>query len=315
MDAKHLQDQGKQLVKAAEGGDPPATLLTLLQPLQKFTATEDLLRQSKIGVAVNKLRQHKDAKVASIASQLINKWKSDVSLDKRKKAGGSPAPGGANKAAVNGSPVTSSSASGKSNVGGDGASMGTSSKRKSTVPPAQRTAKLDNVECKGLTGNAVRDGCVEITYNGLAYLSEESPEDVLAVARTVEEAAFASFQHDASGPYKQKMRSLFMNLKMKENADLRRDVFSGRIRPERFVSMTSAELKSAEQRRKDAELEKENMSKAMTAEVQKAVSTTMTCGKCKQKRVSYTQAQTRSADEPMTTFCECENCGHKWKFS
>lgn len=41
----------------------------------------------------------------------------------------------------------------------------------------------------------------------------------------------------------------------------------------------------------------------------------MTCGKCKMSRVAYSQAQTRAADEPMTTFCECTNCGHRWKFS
>jgi transcription elongation factor S-II len=41
----------------------------------------------------------------------------------------------------------------------------------------------------------------------------------------------------------------------------------------------------------------------------------LTCGKCGQKKVSYSQAQTRSADEPMTTFCECTVCGNRWKFS
>jgi len=44
-------------------------------------------------------------------------------------------------------------------------------------------------------------------------------------------------------------------------------------------------------------------------------SNSMTCGKCKQSKVAYTQAQTRAADEPMTTFCECMNCGNRWKFS
>lgn len=51
-------------------------------------------------------------------------------------------------------------------------------------------------------------------------------------------------------------------------------MFNGSIDPKRFASMTSEELKSEDQRRKDAELEKENMSKAMTAQEEKAVSTT-----------------------------------------
>jgi DNA-directed RNA polymerase subunit M/transcription elongation factor TFIIS len=37
------------------------------------------------------------------------------------------------------------------------------------------------------------------------------------------------------------------------------------------------------------------------------------CGKCKSLKTSYYQMQTRSADEPMTTFVTCNNCGHKWK--
>jgi len=38
------------------------------------------------------------------------------------------------------------------------------------------------------------------------------------------------------------------------------------------------------------------------------------CGKCKTNKTSYYQLQTRSADEPLTTFVSCHNCGHKWKF-
>jgi DNA-directed RNA polymerase subunit M/transcription elongation factor TFIIS len=37
------------------------------------------------------------------------------------------------------------------------------------------------------------------------------------------------------------------------------------------------------------------------------------CGKCKGKKTTYYQMQTRSADEPMTTFVTCHDCGNKWK--
>jgi DNA-directed RNA polymerase subunit M/transcription elongation factor TFIIS len=37
------------------------------------------------------------------------------------------------------------------------------------------------------------------------------------------------------------------------------------------------------------------------------------CRKCKGNKCTYYQAQTRSADEPMTTFVTCLDCGNRWK--
>jgi DNA-directed RNA polymerase subunit M/transcription elongation factor TFIIS len=37
------------------------------------------------------------------------------------------------------------------------------------------------------------------------------------------------------------------------------------------------------------------------------------CGKCKSTKTTYYQMQTRSADEPMTTFVTCTKCGNRWK--
>jgi DNA-directed RNA polymerase subunit M/transcription elongation factor TFIIS len=37
------------------------------------------------------------------------------------------------------------------------------------------------------------------------------------------------------------------------------------------------------------------------------------CGRCKSQKTTYYQLQTRSADEPMTTFVTCVNCGNRWK--
>ncbi len=38
------------------------------------------------------------------------------------------------------------------------------------------------------------------------------------------------------------------------------------------------------------------------------------CGKCKTYKTTYYQLQTRSADEPATTYVSCLNCGNRWKF-
>ncbi|EME38456.1 hypothetical protein DOTSEDRAFT_75850 [Dothistroma septosporum NZE10] len=313
MDAKQLYETGKQISKATEAGDPPSTLLALLAPLEHVKATEDLLRQSKIGVAVTKLRQYKgDPKVGETATRLVNRWKQEVNVHKKKRP------------AVEGSPIPSNKAI--NGAAANGRSSGTSSPappsktevkkegRKSTVDPEKRNTNTDNVNHK-VTGDAVRDGCLKLMYDGIAFMSEESPDTVMDVARKVELAAFEHFKSETNQDYKAKMRSLFQNLKMKNNTLLRKDVFTMKIEPTRFVTMTSDELKSEEKRKKDEELEKENMRQAMTAVEEKAISTTFTCGKCKQSRVAYSQAQTRSADEPLTTFCECTMCGHRWKFS
>lgn len=44
-----------------------------------------------------------------------------------------------------------------------------------------------------------------------------------------------------------------------------------------------------------------------------AATDTFICRKCKKKECTYYQLQTRSADEPMTTFVNCLSCGFRWK--
>lgn len=39
----------------------------------------------------------------------------------------------------------------------------------------------------------------------------------------------------------------------------------------------------------------------------------LTCSRCKSKKTTYIEMQTRAADEPMTVFASCMNCGKRWK--
>ncbi|KAK7047744.1 transcription elongation factor TFIIS [Paramarasmius palmivorus] len=62
-------------------------------------------------------------------------------------------------------------------------------------------------------------------------------------------------------------------------------------------------------------IQQENSSASLGAEEQQAETDAFQCARCKQRKCRYRQAQTRSADEPMTTFVTCINCGNKWRFS
>ncbi|KAF2835525.1 transcription elongation factor S-II [Patellaria atrata CBS 101060] len=301
MDSKEVELRGKAITKAFSGGEPSSTILNQLEELRKgVVASEELLRSTRIGVTVNKLKQHKDPAIARQASELVSKWRGDV----RKSGTGSSTP-----KSSNGTTATATASPAPSPV-----PPKPKVKAKLSVPPEQRDCKTDGIDYK-LTGNVTRDNCLKLMYNGLAHMSEESPDDVLRMAREVELAAFNAYQPETSEPYKSKMRSLFQNLKSKSNPDLRKRVLSGDITPYQFVRMSHEELKSAKQRAEDAKINQENMNNAMVAQAEKSISASLQCGKCGQKKVSYSQAQTRSADEPMTTFCECMNCGHRWKFS
>ena len=44
-----------------------------------------------------------------------------------------------------------------------------------------------------------------------------------------------------------------------------------------------------------------------------AVTNDFKCGKCKKRECVFFQLQTRSSDEPMTTFVQCTYCKNRWK--
>jgi transcription elongation factor S-II len=60
-------------------------------------------------------------------------------------------------------------------------------------------------------------------------------------------------------------------------------------------------MASDERRQEDQKLQEMNIFNAQGAAPKNATTNEFMCGKCKQRKVSYYQMQTRSADEPMTS--------------
>ena len=51
----------------------------------------------------------------------------------------------------------------------------------------------------------------------------------------------------------------------------------------------------------------------MAAPPMEASTDTFCCRRCKSRKCCFHQLQTRSADEPMTTYVNCLTCGNRWK--
>lgn len=289
MEPKEVIEKSKALQKATAAGESSAIIVSILNELKEGVfPTEDLLRSTKIGVVVNRSKQHKSPEVAKLAAEIVKKWRDDI---QKKKGGGS-----------------------KSNTGTPPASSASEKPCSFTVAPDQRDFKKDKVDI-AKTNKATRNSCIGLIYNGLCYLTTAEPSAVLTCAAAVEQAAFKSLGPETNATYKAKIRTLFSNLKNKTNPRLRAQVLSGEITPDQLIKMSQEELKSDARRAADEKLASVNMREAMVPQVEKSISTSLECSKCRQRKVSYSQAQTRSADEPMTTFCECTNCGKRWKVS
>ena len=299
MDAKEIESKAKALGKAASSNEPPSVVINLLKELQSgVRATEDLLRQTRIGIIVNKFKQSKSPEVARLASDIVSKWRNEVNKQKSSASRGS-----------SGSPRPAQNGTGPSTPAGATPSDKGS---KLSVDPDKRSWKADGIDIN-VTHNKVRDSCTGLIYDGLCLGSKEAPKDVLAKARAVEGAAYNILGPETKEEYRTKLRSLFMNLKNKSNPKLRVRVLSNENSPDDFVRMSSDELRSAEQKEADDKIKKKNMNDAMVAQAERSISTSLQCGKCGQRKVTYTEAQTRSADEPMTLFCTCMNCGKSWR--
>lgn len=107
--------------------------------------------------------------------------------------------------------------------------------------------------------------------------------------------------------YLDKLKSVYLNL----NEKILVKLLSKEIKAEEIAFMTHQEL---DFERWDKLIQAKNKRTENKSETNIVASTdTFKCGKCHSRDCTYYQMQTRSADEPMTTFVTCIQCDHKWK--
>jgi transcription elongation factor S-II len=218
-----MSDAGelKKLVKQLQSTSTDEEIIVILKTLKTdYQINEAILRESKAGLAVGKLRSHASKGVADLAKEIVKKWKTEVEKAKT---------GPSNKTGVNGKA--------QSRKPSMTPTPATPTSANSSKGSKERSAQTDGVDVD-LTGDKTRDKCVELIYNALASDSGAPSHLILTRARGIEENVLSIFG-GTNSEYRGKIRTLFVNLKDQGNPGLRENVVSGEISVEKFSRMTS----------------------------------------------------------------------------
>lgn len=165
------------------------------------------------------------------------------------------------------------------------------------------------------TGDTVRDKIRKNLAAALCIAVEEGAHagDPVDVAVRIENRMYSDLE-GVSAKYKAKFRQLHFNLKDAKNPDLRRKVLEGDIQPDVLLILQPEELASNAQREENQKIRDKKLFDAAPSAVKHATTDQFRCGKCGKRECTYYQMQTRSADEPATTYVTCTNCLNRWKF-
>lgn len=174
------------------------------------------------------------------------------------------------------------------------------------------------VYCKDPIRDKIRELLTEALCKVAGEVGEESRDKVTAcdpyrVAVSVESAMFEKWGK-SNGGQKFKYRSIMFNVKDPKNPDFRRKILLGLVTPEKILELTPEEMASTERQMQNVKIKEKALFDCERGGPPKATTDQFRCGRCGKRKCTYYQLQTRSADEPMTTFVTCVNCDNHWKF-
>uniref|UniRef100_A0ABI7Y2M2 Transcription elongation factor n=1 Tax=Felis catus TaxID=9685 RepID=A0ABI7Y2M2_FELCA len=278
-----------------------AGALDLLKELKNIPMTLELLQSTRIGMSVNAIRkQSTDEEVTSLAKSLIKSWKklldgpsTDKDPEEKKKD---------TAVTSQNSPEAREESSSSGNISSRKEEANARDTYVSSFPRAPSTSDSVRLKCREMLAAALRTGD--------DYVAIGADEEELG--SQIEEAIYQEIRN-TDMKYKNRVRSRISNLKDAKNPNLRKNVLCGNIPPDLFARMTAEEMASDELKEMRKNLTKEAIREHQMAKTGGTQTDLFTCGKCKKKNCTYTQVQTRSADEPMTTFVVCNECGNRWK--
>ena len=148
--------------------------------------------------------------------------------------------------------------------------------------------------------NGATDNTIENLEKGIYNWAVKNATE-RSIVKKWDNSAFAEL-------YITHFRSIFRNLHRKDIVD---KIVNKQVRSHEVAFMTHQDYDPQrwETLIEDKKIRDENR----YAPKVEASTDNFTCGKCKSKKCTFYQLQTRSSDEPMTCFVSCLDCGKSWK--
>lgn len=313
--------------------------IDMLNTLKKLQIDLQILKTTGIGVVLNNLRKSCNSEdLGTLAKNLLKNWKKLVAVEAPTSANSpnsnsndsssqptkSPStPNTTNttnglKRTMSDSPEVKNESKSIKTENGKPAPIHKSTSNPGTTAEQQRIKDLNSSMKFSDTKDPVRQKCREMLAQGLE-LTEPIENgaalcDVNLIAARCEEVIYNEFKA-TDMKYKNRVRSRVINLKDSKNPKLRESVRLGLISPDKLAVMTADEMASDDLKELRAKFTQEAIDDHQMARREGAKTSLLTCGRCKKNNIVYSEMQTRSADEPMTVFAFCQECGHRWKFS
>ncbi|CAD2104231.1 transcription elongation factor s-II, putative [Plasmodium vinckei lentum] len=318
--------------------------------LKDVEINKDILKQTKIGVTVNKFTKINNESIKNISKELVDKWKtiaikeknSNKNLENIKKRKHDEAENANNNVNEKGPELKKKSA--PINIDNDNSTQinedkGNNGKNniKSYVQNSNENKKINIVNIEEMQHwnysgkfhhDVLRDKAKQFlfkafivgSHDNLLHLIDRNKLD--NIIYNIENELYKIFieKKNSQKEYNMQLKSIKFNLSDKKNPNFNEKIYAEYISARTLATMNSQDMASDEKKNERQKCLQESLLACQSdwdvknILLKKERKGEFQCFKCKGYDTVYQQLQTRSSDEPMTTFVTCLKCNNRWKF-
>ncbi|EAN33789.1 transcription elongation factor S-II protein [Theileria parva strain Muguga] len=312
-----------QIINSLSNGSYNQATEGILCELESLSIDRDVLQSTRIGSSLTKLskllaphsKEHSQRLIT-----LINNWKNQLRSPKRIKHNSHSNFNNSNNSTDSVNNV---------DPGDTVTTQETNTNTTNTVDSVNNVENVDGDElvpeyAGPLRNDLHRDKALRYLFRCFLLGQDFGPE-LTRLSELINSMELSLYDHyvvenDNRKAYNQQLKCIAFNLKDVKNTILNYKLYNKMITVDELTRMTSLQMASDEKKLQRNEILEQSLEACQSDWAIKNIflakksAGQFKCNKCNSKVTTYYQLQTRSSDEPMTTFVTCLNCKNRWRF-